>query len=84
MSFGIVLRGTFEDQHWNCGITELWNRISYRTALYRFRSLNRIIETLQELRDHRFDHIAHFEHIEYRTEYIALARLCVHIGDSIW
>ena len=51
----------------------------YHTALYRLASQNRIMEISQELRDHRVDHIARFEPIEYRREYIALARLCVYV-----
>jgi len=67
----------------NCS-TKLWNQMSYRTALYRFASQNRKIETSQELRDHHFDYITRFENIEYRMKYITLARLCVRIMDSIW
>ena len=58
---------------------ELWNRIVYHTALYRLASQNRTIETSQELRDYHFDHIARFELIKYRTEYITLARLCAYV-----
>jgi len=59
---------------------ELWHRISYRTALYRFVSQNRTIKISQELRDYYFDHIAYSERIEYCREYITLARLCIRIG----